>query len=107
MYVVTVLFEIGEGQSEAFRNAVLQQARNSLEREADCLRFDVCVDPADPRQMFLYEIYTDRSAFDAHLQTAHFRSFDEQVRPWLVSKKVMVRKLLKKEERDEQNQFDV
>ena len=90
MYVVTVLFEISEGHVEAFRDAVVQQARNSLEREADCRRFDVCVDPADPQRVFLYEIYTDKSAFDAHLQTWHFRSFDHQVKQWLVSKKVMV-----------------
>ena len=96
MYVVTVLFEVGEGHVEAFRNTVAQQARNSLECEKDCLRFDVCVNPTDPRCFFLYEIYADKSAFDAHLQTEHFRLFDHQVKPWLFSKKVMIWELQEK-----------
>jgi autoinducer 2-degrading protein len=27
-------------------------------------------------QVFLYEVYENRAAFDAHLTSAHFRSFD-------------------------------
>ena len=107
MYVVTVLFEIAVGQEGSFRYAVCRQARNSLEQEPHCHRFDVCIDPTDPGKVFLYEIYTDRAAFDAHLQSDHFRLFDDQVRPWLMAKKVMAWELLKKEARDEQDQFDV
>lgn len=107
MFVVTVLCEITEGQEKSFRYAVCRQARNSLEQEPHCHRFDVCIDPTDPGKVFLYEIYTNRAAFNAHLQSAHFRLFDDQVRPWLTAKKVMAWELLKKEARDEQDQLDV
>lgn len=96
MYVVTVLCEIGDEHVEAFMAAVVRQAGNSLEREEDCRRFDVCVDPADPQRVLLYEIYTDKPAFDEHLQTDHFRSFDQQVKAWLISKKVMTWELQEK-----------
>ena len=50
--------------------------------EPGCLRFDVLspTDGARAREVLLYEIYTDQTAFDVHLASAHFRSFDEQTR---------------------------
>ena len=88
--------EIGDEHVEAFMAAVIRQADNALEREKDCRRFDICVDPANPQRVLLYEIYTNKSAFDAHLQTDHFRPFDQQVKLWLISKKVMAWKLQEK-----------
>jgi quinol monooxygenase YgiN len=90
MHVVTVSFEIEGGRTREFMAAMLEQARNSLAREPDCRQFDVCVDPADRRRVFLYEIYTDQAAFQAHLESRHFRAFDRRVKNWLVSKKVEI-----------------
>lgn len=88
MYVVTVVFEISAGSEEAFRSAVQRQAENSLAREEACRRFDVCLDPARPDRVFLYEIYDDRAAFDAHLASDHFAAFDSQVADMVASKTV-------------------
>ena len=41
----------------------------------------------DRRRVFLYEIYTDKAAFDAHLKTDHFLGFDQRAKNWLVQKK--------------------
>jgi quinol monooxygenase YgiN len=65
-----------------------KQARNSLEREKGCRQFDICVDAQAPRRVFLYEIYADKTAFEAHLATEHFESFDRRVKGWLTAKKV-------------------
>jgi quinol monooxygenase YgiN len=46
----------------------------------------VCVDPNDDTKVFLYEIYDDHAAFEAHLRTAHFAVFDKSVEPWVASK---------------------
>jgi len=88
IFIVTVRLEIYNQHLRAFMDAMKKQARNSLEREKDCRQFDICVDPTDPRRMFLYEIYTDRASFEAHLKTGHFLEFDRRVKDWLVSKKV-------------------
>ena len=40
--------------------------------------------------MFLYEVYDDRKAFDAHLATLHFKQFDPAVAPMVASKAVRV-----------------
>ena len=88
MFAVTVLLEVDDRHLSEFMEAMRAQARNSLELEKDCRRFDICVDAGDRRRVFLYEIYTDKAAFDAHLKTDHFVGFDRRVKDWLVSKKV-------------------
>jgi quinol monooxygenase YgiN len=88
MYVVTVHFQARKGQEQAFLEAMKQQARNSLEREDACLQFDVCTAPGDPGHIFLYEVYSDEAAFQAHLETAHFHEFNEATADWLESKQV-------------------
>ncbi len=67
MHAVTVAFEIYPAHVNAFREAVLAQARNSLDREEPCRRFDVCLDPKRPDRVFLYELYDTPAAFQAHL----------------------------------------
>jgi quinol monooxygenase YgiN len=88
MYVVTVEFNVKNIHATSFRKAVLQQAHNTLSREPDCHRFDVCFDPKNDTRVFLYEIYTDEHAFQEHLQTDHFSNFNEGVKDWLDRKSV-------------------
>jgi len=88
MFVVAVKFETGPKHSAAFLARVRQQASDSLAGEPGCHRFDVCVDPERLERVFLYEIYTDAAAFQAHLGTAHFKAFDRDAGPMLVAKTV-------------------
>lgn len=88
MFAVVVTFEIAEGAIEAFMPAMTANARTSLANEPGCHRFDVCTDPARPSEVFLYELYTDRAAFDAHLQSPHFKAFDSQVADMITAKDV-------------------
>ncbi len=88
MYVVTVTFLTTPDASDAFREAVIAQAANSLNLEEACHRFDVCFDPEDPTRVFLYELYADRAAFDLHLKSDHFLDFDARTRDWVTSKSV-------------------
>ena len=90
MYVVTVTFEVHPEMQEAFLRRVMEQASDSLRVEPGCSRFDVSTGPERPDGVFLYEIYDDRAAFDRHLASAHFRSFDAEVVPMVVSKTVQV-----------------
>ena len=88
MYVVTVTFHLQPDHADAFAARVTRQAEDSVALEPDCHRFDVCRDPGEPAVYFLYELYRDADAFQAHLATPHFRAFDNEVRDWLASKQV-------------------
>ena len=88
MYVVTVRFEVDSLASGSFLARVRQQAADSLKAEPGCHRFDICVDPDAPERVFLYELYDDVEAFQAHLATAHFLAFDREVGPVVREKRV-------------------
>lgn len=89
MYVVTVLFEPKPEHAAAFHAAMLANAKVSRETEPGCRQFDVCVE-ADTGRTFLYELYDDRAAFEAHLAAAHFKAFDDAIRDWIARKDVKI-----------------
>ena len=88
MYAVCVTFELKSGQADAFLPLMYQNARTSLRQEAGCLRFDVLTDADKPNAVFLYEIYTDRAAFDLHLASDHFATFDMAVASMIADKSI-------------------
>jgi quinol monooxygenase YgiN len=87
MLLVAVTLEILPERAEAFRDRIGQQKADSL-GEPGCRRFDVWCDTGDCTRVFLFEVYDDRAAFDAHLASPHFRAFDAEVRSWVRDRKV-------------------
>ena len=87
-YAVVVTFTIKPDAMADFTSRVLANASTSLFDEDGCYQFDVATDPARPNEVFLYELYTDRTAFDAHLASAHFKDFDAAVADMIAGKDV-------------------
>jgi quinol monooxygenase YgiN len=87
MFCVTVHFTLKSAHAAEFADAVLDNAGRSLADEPGCRVFDVVQD-ASGLQFFLYELYDDEAAFQAHLRMPHFRTFDAQVAPWVADKQV-------------------
>ncbi len=88
MYAVCVNFEIKTGHMDDFLPRMRANARLSLETEAGCHQFDVLTDPDQPDDVFLYELYTDRAAFDLHLESAHFQAFNSETADMIAAKSV-------------------
>ncbi|MGY3238516.1 autoinducer 2-degrading protein [Bradyrhizobium sp. USDA 4472] len=86
-FVVTVSFSIKAEYRADFRKAMSKNAADSLKLEPQCRLFEVC-EAKEGAEVFLYELYDVKDAFDAHLATEHFRSFDRLVSPWVVDKRV-------------------
>lgn len=87
MFAVAVTIEVAPGRMPDFLPLLLDNARASLGEPA-CNRFDVLTDPARPDEVFLYELYDDASGFDAHRQTAHYKTFDHGTAEMIRSKAV-------------------
>ena len=88
MFVITVKFVIHEKDIEKFKIRILQQARDSLELEKDCHEFDVCHDPNNKDVILWYETYTNKKAFDVHLNSKQELSVNEEGTPWVKEKMV-------------------
>ena len=78
MFVVAVRFELFPEGAEAFKNAVLPNAAASEGTEPGCRQFDACFNE-DGLFCFLYEVYDDEAAFEAHRNSAHFLKFKEAI----------------------------
>ncbi len=88
MQALVVEFLIKPAQIEAFAAAITDNARASRDTEPGCRQFDVCRDPANPALFFLYELYDDTAAIDAHLQSAHFQQMNLATAAWVERKTV-------------------
>lgn len=89
MYAVIVELKIKSGDMEAFVPLIKANAAASLANEPGCQQFDVCLDEDSAARVWLYEVYDDAAAFKAHLQTAHFKSFDESTAEMIADKRVV------------------
>jgi autoinducer 2-degrading protein len=87
-YVVTVEFDVDPKQFDAFLPLMAENAKASREQEKGCRRFDVCRPRDVASRVFLYEIYDDEAAFQAHLQTAHFKSFAAATKDMITARKI-------------------
>lgn len=74
MLVIAVRLNINPETREAFRRHVLEAAATALEKEPGCKAFRVSF-ADDDAVCFLYEVYADRAAFDAHKETDHYKAF--------------------------------
>lgn len=88
MLALVVEFRIKPENIADFALAIEDNARQSRDTEPGCRQFDVCRDPADASLFFLYELYDDEAAIQAHLRSAHFLQMDQRSAAWVQDKKV-------------------
>lgn len=67
-----------------FLEALLDDAKGSIENEEGCYRFDVLESQSDPNCFHLFEVYTDEATFEAHKQTPHFLRWRSIVEEWIL-----------------------
>ena len=67
---------------------MLDNARQSLALEPGCKQFDVAEDPDEKHKIFLYEVYDDEAAFEAHKTYPHYLEFCQHADPLTTSKVV-------------------
>jgi quinol monooxygenase YgiN len=70
---LAVTWEAKEGEADTIAE-VLRRMAEAVKAEPGTLLFWPHRSPENERVFFLYELYTDESAFQAHQQTDHFKS---------------------------------
>ena len=82
MYTLLVTIEIKPEFRDRFIDEMVLNAKGAAEDEPGCYQFDVVQDASDPNKLYLYEVYRDRAAFEAHLQAPHFLRWRDAVKDW-------------------------
>ena len=83
MHIVIAPIQIKKSFKERFLEEIIADAKGSVTNEPGCLRFDVVQDSNDPDRIWLYEVYRDAAAFEAHTQTPHFIRWRDATKDWM------------------------
>jgi quinol monooxygenase YgiN len=78
MFIVHVNVHVKPGQVEAFKEASIENARNSLQ-EPGVARFDVIQQQDDPSRFVLVEVYRTADDPAKHKKTAHYQKWRDTV----------------------------
>src|SRR5436309_16091623 len=90
MLVVHVHVRVKPESVEAFRQATLENARNSV-KEAGIARFDVLQQADDPTRFVLVEAYRTPDAPAKHKETAHYQTWRDLVAPMMAEPRTSVK----------------
>jgi quinol monooxygenase YgiN len=78
MYIVHVHVHVKPEFIEAFKQATIENASNSV-KEKGVARFDVVQQADDPSRFILVEVYKTVEASAAHKETAHYAKWRDTV----------------------------
>lgn len=78
MFIVHVYVHVKPGFVEVFKEATVENARNSVQ-EAGIARFDVIQQQDDPNRFVLVEVYRTAADPGKHKETAHYQTWRDTV----------------------------
>jgi len=73
-YVNAVDLDIVPAEREKFMAAIKENGAATV-KEPGCRQFDILVLANDPNHVFLYEVYDNEAALQAHRTTEHFKKY--------------------------------
>ena len=71
-YVLAVTWTAKAGNEETVHE-LLRQLGDASRQEPGVINYVTHVDPENPREFFIYEMYHDTSGLEAHQETEHFQ----------------------------------
>jgi quinol monooxygenase YgiN len=90
MYIVHVHIHVKTERVDAFRQASIENAQNSI-LEPGIIRFDVLQQMDDPTRFILVEIYRQPEDQVKHRETAHYMKWRDSVADWLAEPRVGIK----------------
>jgi len=74
LYVAAIDLDIVPAEIEKFKAALMENAAASV-KEPGCREFNIHVLASNPNHIFIYEVYDNEAAAQAHRQTDHFKKY--------------------------------
>ena len=77
--------KVDPSQLEKYNAALKEQMTTAVRVEPGVLTYYAVADKSDPSSITILEIYADTSAYNAHIQTPHFKKYKETVKDMVKS----------------------
>jgi (4S)-4-hydroxy-5-phosphonooxypentane-2,3-dione isomerase len=74
IYINAVDLVIVPSEMPKFLEAIKENGANAV-KEPGCREFNITVLGSNPNHVFLYEVYDNEAALEAHRQTPHFKKY--------------------------------
>jgi autoinducer 2-degrading protein len=74
LYINAVDLDIVPAERDNYLAAIKENSMAAIQ-EPGCKQFDILVLASDPNHMFLYEVYENEAAFQAHRASEHFKKY--------------------------------
>lgn len=81
--------EIDPARLEAYTAAVKQEMEISVRVEPGVIAIYSVAEKDRPNRLRFFEIYADEAAYQAHIQSAHFRKYFETTKDMIKSRKLI------------------
>jgi quinol monooxygenase YgiN len=69
--------QIDPDQIDAYRALLCEEMEASLDREPGVLQLQAVAERGRPERLYIFEVYANREAYEAHLTTPHFLKYKE------------------------------
>ena len=80
MHIVHIFIHVKDGSIEEFKNATLENAKNSV-KEQGVARFDMIQQIDDPTRFLLVEVYRTAEDVSRHKETSHYQHWQKTAEP--------------------------
>jgi quinol monooxygenase YgiN len=88
-YVQVAEIEVDPAQLDAYRAAIEEQIGAAIQEEPGVLVLYAVSEKDDPTRVKVFEIYRDRTAYEAHLGSDHFKKYKATVEKMVKSLKLV------------------
>ena len=85
-FVRVAEIEVDPEQREAFVSAVTEEMDESIRVEPGVLALYAVAEKDSPSRLRFFEIYADEAAYNAHLESPHFRKYRASTEPMIRSR---------------------
>ena len=80
---------IDPAQLESYKAAVKEEIETSVRVEPGVLAIYAVAEKNNPSKLRFFEIYADEAAYDAHLESAHFKKYVEATKDMITSRRLV------------------
>ena len=87
VYINAVELDIAPGETAKYIELIKENGAAAV-KEPGCREFNISVLASNPNHVFLYEVYDNESALNAHRATDHFKKYQAAVANMITSRNV-------------------
>ncbi|MGZ3764726.1 MAG: putative quinol monooxygenase [Mucilaginibacter sp.] len=77
--------QVDSAQLDKYKAALNEQMTTAIAVEPGVLSYYAVADKKEPSHITIFEIYASSAAYNAHIQTAHFKKYKETVKDMVKS----------------------